>query len=71
LSNVSVNELNHCTVDSSLTTSDKTATADLAHLLLRVTQPNPHAKAKEPNAFTPFYLILLINARQMTNKQTA
>jgi hypothetical protein len=27
-----------------------TATAYLAHLLLRDTRPNAHAKAKEPNA---------------------
>jgi hypothetical protein len=45
-------------IDSSLTASDYTATADLAHLLLRDTKPNPHAKAKEPNAFTQFHFLI-------------
>jgi hypothetical protein len=27
----------------------------LAHLLLRDTQPNPHAKAKEPNALAQLH----------------
>ena len=31
-----------------------TAIADLAHLLLRDTQPNAHAKAKEPNPLALF-----------------
>jgi hypothetical protein len=31
-----------------------TTIADLAHLLLRDTQPNAHAKAKEPNPFALF-----------------
>jgi hypothetical protein len=34
-----------------MTTHLDTATAYLAHLLLRDTRPAAHAKAKEPNAF--------------------
>jgi hypothetical protein len=36
-----------------------TATAYLAHLLLRKTKPNTHAKAKEPNPLAPLLLICL------------
>jgi len=37
-----------------LTTPLLTATALLAHLLLRDTQRRPHAKAKEPNSLSQF-----------------
>jgi len=37
-----------------MTTRLDTATAYLAHLLLRETQPNAHAKANEPNAIAHF-----------------
>ena len=41
-------------IDTALTSPLYSATAYLAHLLLRETQPNPHAKAKEPNVLAPF-----------------
>ena len=43
---------------STMTILRYTATANLAHLLLRDTQPNAHAKAKEPNTITFSNLIL-------------
>jgi hypothetical protein len=47
-----VNVINE--IDHTLTTHPYTATAHLAHLLLRDAQPNTHAKAKEPNYLAPF-----------------
>jgi hypothetical protein len=41
------------TLVSTLTSPLYSATAYLAHLLLRDMIPNAHAKAKEPNAFAP------------------
>jgi len=41
-------------IDTALTSPLYSAIAYLAHLLLRETQPNTHAKAKEPNSLAPF-----------------
>jgi len=47
---VIANAINVNEIDYSRTTPQYAATAYLAHLLLRDTKPNAHAKAKEPNA---------------------
>jgi hypothetical protein len=51
---VIANAINVSKIDYSKTTPQYTATAYLAHLLLRDTKPNAHAKAKEPNADAQF-----------------
>ncbi|MCX6253708.1 MAG: hypothetical protein NTV31_04435 [Bacteroidia bacterium] len=51
---VIANAININDIDNSLTSFLNTATAYLAHLLLRETQSNTQAKAKEPNPLALF-----------------